>query len=85
MIETIVTDISNKFNDSTTSNDSNSLVGIGTHTKEIESLLSLESDEVRMVGIWGPSGIGKTTIARALYKKLSSKFTHAACISSVPF
>ena len=83
MIETIVTDISNKFNDSTTSNDSNSLVGIGTHIKEIESLLSLESDEVRMVGIWGPSGIGKTTIARALYKKLSSKFTHAACIESI--
>ncbi|KAG2272874.1 hypothetical protein Bca52824_067429 [Brassica carinata] len=83
MIETIVTDISNKFNDSTTSNDSNSLVGIGTHTKEIESLLALESDEVRMVGIWGPSGIGKTTIARALYKKLSSKFTHAACIESI--
>ncbi|KAG2272876.1 hypothetical protein Bca4012_075156 [Brassica carinata] len=83
MIETIVTDISNKFNDSTTSNDSNSLVGIGTHIKEIESLLSLESDEVRMVGIWGPSGIGKTTIASALYKELSCKFTHAAFIESI--
>ncbi|CAG7878420.1 unnamed protein product, partial [Brassica rapa] len=83
MIETIVTDVSNKFNDSTTSNDSNSLVGIGTHIKEIESLLSLESDEVRMVGIWGPAGIGKTTIARALFRELSSKFTHAAFIESI--
>ncbi|XP_048635127.1 disease resistance-like protein DSC2 [Brassica napus] len=35
-----------------------------------------------MVGIWGPSGIGKTTIARALYGELSSKFTHAAFIES---
>ncbi|XP_013584228.1 disease resistance-like protein DSC2 [Brassica napus] len=83
MIETIVTDISNKFNDSTTSNDSNSLVGIGTHIKEIESLLSFESDEVRMVGIWGPAGIGKTTIARALFREFSSKFTHAAFIESI--
>nr|VDC73347.1 unnamed protein product [Brassica rapa] len=83
MIETIVTDISNKFNDSTTLNDSNSLVGIGTHIKEIESLLSLESDEVRMVGIWGPAGIGKTTITRALFRELSSKFTHAAFIESI--
>ncbi|CAG7878423.1 unnamed protein product [Brassica rapa] len=83
MIETIVTDISNKFNDSTTSNDSNSLVGIGTHIREIESLLSLESAEVRMVGIWGPSGVGKTTIARALFRELSSTFTHAAFIESI--
>ncbi|KAJ4892855.1 Disease resistance protein (TIR-NBS-LRR class) family [Raphanus sativus] len=42
-----------------------------------------ESDEVRMVGIWGPAGIGKTTIARALYRELSSKFTHAAFIESI--
>ncbi|KAG2272873.1 hypothetical protein Bca52824_067428 [Brassica carinata] len=83
MTAKVVTDVSNKFNDSTTSNDSNSLVGIGTHIKEIESLLSLESDEVRMVGIWGPAGIGKTTIARALYRELSSKFTHAAFIESI--
>ncbi|RID64532.1 hypothetical protein BRARA_E03461 [Brassica rapa] len=82
MTAKVVTDISKKFNDSTTSNDSSNLVGIGTHIKEIESLLSLESDEVRMVGIWGPSGIGKTTIARALYGELSSKFTHAAFIES---
>nr|VDD47401.1 unnamed protein product [Brassica oleracea] len=83
MIERIVTDVSNKFNDSTTSNDSESLVGIGTHIRKIESLLSLESAEVRMVGIWGPSGIGKTTIARALYGELSSKFTHAVFIESI--
>ncbi|KAL0744447.1 hypothetical protein Bca4012_085960 [Brassica carinata] len=83
MIETIVTDVSNKFNDSTTSNDSDSLVGIGTHIREISSLLSLESDEVRMVGIWGPAGIGKTTIARALFRELSSKFTHTAFIESI--
>ncbi|CAF2058126.1 unnamed protein product [Brassica napus] len=27
-----------------------------------------------MIGIWGPAGIGKTTIARALYNQLSSSF-----------
>ncbi|XP_048636132.1 disease resistance-like protein DSC2 isoform X1 [Brassica napus] len=83
MIAKIVTDVSNKFIDSTTSNDSDSLVGIETHIREIQTLLSLESDEVRMVGIWGPAGIGKTTIARALYGELSSKFTHAAFIESI--
>ncbi|KAL0692586.1 hypothetical protein Bca4012_059766 [Brassica carinata] len=29
---------------------------------------------VRMVGIWGTSGIGKTIIARALYSNISSQF-----------
>ncbi|EFH62181.1 predicted protein [Arabidopsis lyrata subsp. lyrata] len=32
------------------------------------------TDEVRKVGIWGPSGIGKTTIARALFSRLSHHF-----------
>ncbi|KAF3588666.1 hypothetical protein F2Q69_00032430, partial [Brassica cretica] len=83
MIEKIVTDVSNKLNDSTTSNDSDSLVGSETHVRKMKSLLSLESNEVRMVGIWGPAGIGKTTIARTLYKELASKFTHAAFIESI--
>ncbi|ESQ49667.1 hypothetical protein EUTSA_v10022404mg, partial [Eutrema salsugineum] len=83
MIETIATDVSDKLNDSTAANDSDSLVGIGTHTMKMNSLLSLKLDEVRMVGIWGPAGIGKTTIARALYRKLSSNFTHTAFIESI--
>lgn len=29
---------------------------------------------MRMVGIWGSSGIGKTTIARALFSRLSRLF-----------
>ncbi|OAO95942.1 hypothetical protein AXX17_AT5G35610 [Arabidopsis thaliana] len=44
------------------------------HMKEMESLLCLDSDEVRMIGIWGPSGIGKTTIARVLYSQFSENF-----------
>lgn len=37
-------------------------------------LLRLESKEVRMIGIWGPSGIGKTTIAGALFSRISPCF-----------
>lgn len=36
-----------------------------------------------MVGIWGPAGIGKTTIARALYEMLCSNFTHTAFVESL--
>ncbi|RID55201.1 hypothetical protein BRARA_G02478 [Brassica rapa] len=83
MIEKIAADISNVLNDSVPSNYCDSLVGVGAHMEKMRSLLSLECDEVRMVGIWGPAGIGKTTIARALYENLCSNFTHTAFMESL--
>ncbi|XP_019090228.1 PREDICTED: putative disease resistance protein At4g11170 [Camelina sativa] len=50
------------------------LVGMEPHITKMNSLLCMESNEVRVVGIWGPAGIGKTTIARALYDLVSSDF-----------
>ncbi|KAF2612587.1 hypothetical protein F2Q70_00007343 [Brassica cretica] len=47
---------------------------MGAHLEKIEPLLCLGSDEVRMIGIWGPPGIGKTTIARVAYNQLSNSF-----------
>nr|AAN86124.1 TIR-NBS-LRR [Arabidopsis thaliana] len=73
MIQKIVTDVSDKLN-LTPSRDFEGMVGMEAHLTELKSLLSLESDEVKMIGIWGPAGIGKTTIARALFDRLSSIF-----------
>ncbi|KFK22504.1 hypothetical protein AALP_AAs75065U000300 [Arabis alpina] len=66
----------------TPSDDFRDFVGIEAHIEKMKSLLCLESGGVRMVGIVGPSGIGKTTIARALYSRLSSsQFDHRAFLS----
>ncbi|KAH0897234.1 hypothetical protein HID58_046802 [Brassica napus] len=46
-------------------------------------LLCLEDNEVRMVGIWGPPGIGKTTIARVLHSRLSSEFRFTVLMENV--
>ncbi|KAJ7951587.1 putative disease resistance protein (TIR-NBS-LRR class) [Quillaja saponaria] len=48
----------------------NDLVGIERHIDKVESLLNIDSEDVRIVGIWGIGGIGKTTIANAVYNKL---------------
>lgn len=73
MITTIAKDVLDKLN-ATPSSDFDDLVGIKFHITRMKALLCLESQEVRLVGIWGPSGIGKTTIARALYNQFHENF-----------
>ncbi|CAL9242281.1 unnamed protein product [Arabidopsis halleri] len=83
MIKKIATDISNLLNNSASSSDFDGLVGMREHLEKMEPLLSLDSDEVRMIGIWGPSGIGKTTIARVIYNKLSGSFQLSVFMESI--
>lgn len=83
MIEDITNDVFRKLL-STTSKEFEDLVGIEDHIAEISTLLRLESEEVRMLGIWGSSGIGKTTIARALLNRFSSRF-HRSIFIDIAF
>ncbi|KAG7587728.1 AAA+ ATPase domain [Arabidopsis suecica] len=74
MIEKIARDVSNKLN-ATPARDFEDMVGLEAHLKKIQSLLHLDlEDEAMILGICGPAGIGKTTIARALHSRLSSSF-----------
>ncbi|KAH0857372.1 hypothetical protein HID58_085633, partial [Brassica napus] len=73
MIEKIATDVSNKLNASL-SRDFDGMVGLEDHLEKMKSLLHLENNEAMIVGISGPAGIGKTTIARALFNQLSFSF-----------
>lgn len=79
MIEHIAKDVFNKV--MIPSNDFSDFVGIEAHFQRLNNLLCLESEEVRKVGIWGPSGIGKSTIGRVLFSQLSSRFHHHAFVS----
>ncbi|KAH9782279.1 ADP-ribosyl cyclase/cyclic ADP-ribose hydrolase [Citrus sinensis] len=61
----------------------NQLVGVESRVEEIESLLGAQSKDVYALGIWGIGGIGKATIARATFDKISSDFEGSCFLENV--
>ena len=53
------------------------------HLEELKSLIKLESNEVRMIGIYGLGGIGKTTIAKVVYNNISHQFESRIFLENV--
>ena len=49
----------------------------------IESFLNINSKEVRIIGIWGMGGIGKTTLAAAIFHKVSSHYEGTCFLENV--
>ncbi|CAL5405352.1 unnamed protein product [Camellia sinensis] len=67
----------------TYSSVSEDLVGMDSRMEEMIELLGLEMDDARVVGIWGMGGIGKTTLASAIYARISSQFEGYSFIENV--
>ncbi|KAJ0763455.1 putative TIR domain, P-loop containing nucleoside triphosphate hydrolase [Helianthus annuus] len=72
-IKEIVDTISNRLPTLSTNVNKN-LIGIEGRLRDLKSKLKIGSDGVRIVGIWGVGGGGKTTLASAAYAELSHLF-----------
>ncbi|XP_008231917.1 PREDICTED: TMV resistance protein N-like [Prunus mume] len=58
-------------------------VGIQSRVQDVERHLDVGGKDRRMVGIWGTSGIGKTTIAKAIWNAIAHKFEGSCFLSNV--
>ncbi|XP_027357323.1 TMV resistance protein N-like [Abrus precatorius] len=81
-IQKIVDEVSRKLN-RIPLNVARHPVGLQARVSDVNSLLELGCDDVRMVGIYGIGGIGKTTIAKAVYNTVSDQFQHASFLANV--
>jgi hypothetical protein len=59
-------------------------VGIESRVQNVKSLLDIEkNDSTCMVGIFGTGGIGKTTIAKAIYNLMASQFEGSCFLENI--
>ncbi|XP_070663479.1 disease resistance protein RUN1-like isoform X2 [Malus domestica] len=83
LIGNIVEDILLKVLDGTYLDVAKYPVGIQSCVQEVKYLLGADGNGRRVVGIWGTSGIGKTTIARAVYNAIARKFQVCCFLADV--
>ncbi|XP_010645868.1 disease resistance protein RUN1 isoform X2 [Vitis vinifera] len=82
LIKEIITDILRRLNCELLQVDYDT-VGMEFRLKKLLSLINLKLDKVLMIGINGISGIGKTTIAKAIYNKISYHFQSTIFLTNV--
>ncbi|XP_042960532.1 disease resistance protein RUN1-like isoform X6 [Carya illinoinensis] len=58
-------------------------VGIKSRVEDINMLLCIEENDVRMIGIFGIGGIGKTTIAKEMYNRITNQFEGSCFLANV--
>ncbi|CAN1766165.1 Disease resistance protein L6 [Linum perenne] len=59
------------------------LVGVDFHVQEVVRLLNLDSGDGKVVGIHGIGGMGKTTIAKAVYDSICTKFNRCCFLENI--
>ncbi|KAL0823702.1 hypothetical protein Bca101_047379 [Brassica carinata] len=67
----------------TPSKDFDDFVGVGAEITAIKSKLILQLEQVKMIALVGPGGIGKTTTATVLYNQLYPNFQFSTFLENI--
>ncbi|CAN1302527.1 Disease resistance protein L6 [Linum perenne] len=59
------------------------LVGTDSHVEDVVKLLNLNSASEKIIGIHGMGGLGKTTLAKAVYNKVSTQFERCCFLDNI--
>ena len=83
LIENIVKEISNRIN-RVLLHVAKYPVGLQSRVQQVKLLLDEESDEgVNMVGLYGTGGLGKSTLAKAIYNFIADQFEGVCFLHNV--
>ncbi|CAL1374255.1 unnamed protein product [Linum trigynum] len=59
------------------------LIGVESQVREVIDLLDLDSKGLKIVGIHGMGGIGKTAISKAVFNEVSSRFERSCFLEDI--
>ncbi|XP_020528886.1 TMV resistance protein N-like isoform X1 [Amborella trichopoda] len=58
-------------------------IGLDSRVADVMRLLDLNTNDTQMIGIHGMGGIGKTTLAKAVFNHIKSSFTSSCFLSDI--
>ncbi|KAL4592892.1 hypothetical protein LXL04_005899 [Taraxacum kok-saghyz] len=79
-IEIIVEEISQRL---VASRADENMVGMRTRVQRLKSKLQMEAGGVRMIGVWGVGGGGKSTLASFIYDDISNMFDRCCFVNNI--
>ncbi|KAM7511481.1 hypothetical protein LguiB_010356 [Lonicera macranthoides] len=82
-IKQIVENILSSLGQSMNSSVDENLIGIESRVQNVKSLLCIGSNDVRLIGIWGMGGMGKTTVTKAVFDDISNQFEGRSYVANV--